>query len=377
MKSIPYGKQNITQADIDAVVSALQSDFLTQGPKVDEFEQKFARYVSANYAVAVTNGTAALHLAALALNVSEGDKVLSTPISFVASTNCVLYCGGEVDFVDIDPKNYCIDLDLLESKLLESPNVYKGIIAVDFAGYPVDLERLRSIANKHGLWIIEDACHAPGAQFMSKSGNWHRSGGGGFADLSIFSFHPVKHIACGEGGMITTNNELLYKKLLSLRTHGIIKTPENGGWSYEQRDLGYNFRIPDILCALGSSQLDRAEAMHKQRLEIASRYDQELKDLPVILPYRDDQVKHAFHLYIIQVENRHEFYDYLRSRGIFAQVHYIPIHTQPYYQNRYGQQCLRVAEDYYSKCISLPMYPSLSVEEQSYVIETIKEFYAR
>ncbi|MBT5419790.1 MAG: aminotransferase class I/II-fold pyridoxal phosphate-dependent enzyme, partial [Candidatus Cloacimonetes bacterium] len=262
---IPYGKQYITQSDIDAVVDTLKSDFLTQGPKVKEFENNFAEYVDAKYAVAVTNGTAALHLSTIALDVKKGDKVITTPITFAASANSVLYCGGEVDFVDISPDTYTIDLDKLEQKLENSSKfTYTGIIPVDFAGYPVDMERLREIADKHKLWILEDACHAPGGYFLDSKGQNQYCGNGVYSDLQIFSFHPVKHIATGEGGMITTNNKDLYEKLLMLRTHGITKEiskleENHGGWYYEMQELGYNYRMSDINCALGVSQLCRAK----------------------------------------------------------------------------------------------------------------------
>ena len=264
MNIIPYGRQNITQLDIDAVTAALKSDFLTQGPKVIEFEEKFAEYVGARYAVAVANGTAALHLCTLALGVNEKSKVITTPITFAASANCVRYCNGEVVFADIDPNTVLIDLGKVKKLLESSPKgTYQGIIPVDFAGYPLNLEAFRKLADEHGLWIIEDACHAPGGYFTDSKGVDQMCGNGTYADLAIFSFHPVKHIACGEGGMITTNNKDLYDKLLLLRTHGITRDParmkeNHGGWYYEMVDLGYNYRLSDIQSALGISQLQQA-----------------------------------------------------------------------------------------------------------------------
>lgn len=282
--SIPYGKQNITQDDINAVVETLQADFLTQGPKIDEFETKFADYVGSKYAVAVSNGTAALHLCALALNVNEKSKVITTPITFAASANCIKYCGGEVIFADIDPKTALIDLEKLEELLKSNPKgTFDGIIPVDFMGLPVDLEKVKKLAEEYGLWIIEDACHAPGGYFIDSKNKKQNCGNGNYADLAIFSFHPVKHIASGEGGMVTTNDKNLYDKLIKLRTHGITKNPDllqenHGGWYYEMQELGYNYRIPDILAALGVSQLSRAEEMMQKRQEIAKRYDEAFKD---------------------------------------------------------------------------------------------------
>ncbi len=409
---IPYGRQNITQQDIDAVVEVLKSDFLTQGPKVKEFEEKFAQYVWAKYAVAVTNGTAALHLCNLAIGTKPGDKVITTPITFAASANSVLYCGGEVDFVDIDPDSYLLDLNKLEEKLEKAPEgTYKGIIPVDLAGYPVDVERLREIADKYGLWIIEDACHAPGGYFVDSKNNKQSCGNGVYSDLQIFSFHPVKHIATGEGGMITTNSEKLYKKLLLLQTHGITKETDSfinsidlaygsqpptanpqlptanrqsptanrqqyPGWYYEMHELGYNYRISDINCALGISQLSRAKENVEKRNEIAKRYNEAFKDIAQIkTPFVADNVYHAYHLYIIQAENRKGLYDYLRKNGIYAQVHYIPVHLQPYYQNLgWKKGDLPVAEAYYEKALSLPMYPTLSEQQQEFVIDKVIKF---
>ncbi len=378
--NIPYGKQNITQADIDAVVSTLQSDFLTQGPKVLEFEQKFANYIGSKYAVAVANGTAALHLCTLALNVSNKSNVITTPITFAASGNCIRYCGGNVFFADINPETFLIDIKKLEALIISKPEgFFDGIIPVDFAGNAVNLELIRSVANKYNLWIIEDSCHSPGGYFIDSRGNKQFCGNGSFADLAIFSFHPVKHIACGEGGMITTNDKDLYERLLLLRTHGITKNPNqlvenHGGWYMEMHELGYNYRMPDMLCALGISQLTRAEAGLKKRKEIAKRYNDAFVDnKDVILPKFDDG--HAFHLYIIQVENRLELYNYLKDNNIFTQVHYVPLHTMPYYQKLgHKKGDFPSAEKYYSKCLSLPMYPTLTSEEQIFVINCINLF---
>ena len=398
--SIPYGRQNITEADVAAVTEALHADYLTTGPRVLEFEGKFANYVGAKYAVAVANGTAALHLCGLALDIQPGDRVITTPITFAASANCVRYCGGEVWFADIDPVTLTLDLDKTRA-LIESrqPGFFKGIIPVDFAGYPVDLEAFRALADEHGLWIIEDACHAPGGYRVDSKGVEQWCGNGAYADLAIFSFHPVKHIASGEGGMITTHNPDLYDALMQLRTHGITRDPDqlknepHGGWYMEMQQLGYNYRIPDILCALGTSQLNRADEGMARRQEIAQRYDEAFADMGAAagavegrkkakLVYHgiptEPGVQHAFHLYIIQVADRKGLYDYLREQGIYAQVHYIPVHTMPYYAElgHYDSVDLHISENYYAGGLSLPMYPTLTDEEQQHVIDCIKAFLA-
>lgn len=398
-KIIPYGRQNITQEDIDAVSQALVGDYLTQGPIIKEFEEAFANYVGANYAVAVTNGTAALHLSVLALSIKPGDKVITTSLTFAASANCIRYCGGEVVFIDIDPTTFLIDLDKVETLLKTSPKgTYKGIVPVDFAGRPINLERLKKIADEFGLWIIEDACHAPGASFLDSEGEFQKSGNGNFADLAIFSFHPVKHIATGEGGMITTNDEKLYKKLLSLRTHGITKEQFNfknsivqaggsstdkeyPGWYMEMQELGYNYRITDFQCALGLSQLKRANEGLVKRHEIAKRYDLAFHNHPNIKsPSLETNSKfidhHAYHLYVLLVDERLGLYNYLKANGISAQIHYYPVHLMPYYRNfGWKENDFPFVEAYYRKCISLPMYPTLTVEEQEYVISTVIEYY--
>ena len=382
MRPIPYGRQHITEEDIEAVNRTMQSDFLTQGPAIKEFEEGFAKYLGVKYAVAVSNGTAALHLSAMALGVDNNTRVLTTPITFAASANCIRYCGGTVDFVDIDPASLLMDLDLLEKKLDNSaPGTFSGIVPVDFAGRPINLEKLRRIADKHKLWIIEDACHAPGGYFVDSKGIKQNCGNGAYAELAIFSFHPVKHIACGEGGMITTNNKELYDKLILLRTHGITKDPtlmheNHGGWYYEMLELGYNYRLTDIQAALGSSQLMRADEGLARRKEIAARYEAAFSNTIIrTFPVPSDQ-SHAYHLYVVSCEKRKELFDWLRQKNIFAQVHYIPVHMLPYYQDqgfRKGQY--PVAEAYYESCISLPMFPTLTDEEQEYVISTVLSFY--
>ncbi|OUJ72700.1 UDP-4-amino-4,6-dideoxy-N-acetyl-beta-L-altrosamine transaminase [Hymenobacter crusticola] len=377
---IPYGRQHITEADVQAVTEALQSDFLTQGPKVAEFENRFAAYVGATYAVAVSNGTAALHLCTLALGVQSGHRVITTPITFAASANCILYCGGEVHFADIDPATALIDLKAVRRLLESQPKGYfHGLIPVDFAGLPVNLEEARKLADEFGLWLVEDAAHSPGGFFVDSQGIEQWCGNGKFADLSIFSFHPVKHIATGEGGMITTNRQDLYEKLLLLRTHGITKDPakllkSDGGWYYEMQTLGYNYRLPDMLTALGISQLQRANEGLARRRFLAARYNAAFANMAAVRPLATAP-GHAYHLYVIQVEDRKGLYDFLRDRQIFAQVHYIPVHTMPYYQELgWNPSDFPRAEAYYARCLSIPMFPSLTDEEQQYVISSIQQF---
>lgn len=375
---IPYGRQNITQEDIDGVVEALQSDFLTQGPTIKEFEDRFAEYVGAKYAVAVTNATAGLHISCLAMGVEKGHRVITTPITFAASANCVRMCDGEVWLADIDPDTYLISLEETKKLIESKPDGYfKGIIPVNFAGLPVDLSAFRKLADKHNLWIIEDACHSPGGYFTDESGQKQLSGNGNYADCSVFSFHPVKHIACGEGGMVTTNNEETYKKLLLLRSHGITKenmSQNDGDWYYEMQTLGFNYRLTDIQSALGISQLKKQPAGLKRRFEIAQKY-QAAFDGKLKFQCNPENVYNAYHLFVIEVENRKELYDTLREHNIFSQIHYIPIHHLPYYKEiGYGSAQLTNAENYYDKCLSLPMFPTLTDEEQDFVIETVLNF---
>lgn len=387
---IPYGRQNITDEDIQSVVDVLKGDYLTQGPQIKLFEDAFAHYIGSKYAVAVSNGTAALHLCALALNIKEGQKVITTPITFAASANCIRYCGGDVEFVDIDPETYLIDIQKIKKLLQSSPKgTYSGIIPVDFSGRAVNLEEVKGLADEYNLWIIEDACHAPGGYFVDSKGEKQNCGNGNYADLAIFSFHPVKHIACGEGGMITTNNEELYKNLLKLRTHGIVKDTQNyansielaggkdeyPGWYMEMQLLGYNCRLTDFQAALGLSQLKRADRGIERRREIATIYNDAFSKTSKIKGQSGIFEGHAYHLYIIQVEDRLGLYNQLKANNIFAQIHYIPTHLMPYYQ-QFGWKAgdFPNAEKYYSQCISLPMYPTLSTLDQAFVIDKIEQF---
>lgn len=389
-KPIPYGKQNITEEDIHSVIDVLKSDFLTQGPEIENFETAFSKYIESKYTVAVSNGTAALHLAALVLGVNESSNVITTPITFAASANCVRYCGGNVFFCDIDPNTYVLDTEKLEMLILSKPTgFFTGIIPVDFAGFAVDLEAVRAIADRHGLWIIEDACHAPGGYFLDKNGLKQSCGNGKFADLSIFSFHPVKHIAMGEGGAITTNNLELYQKLKVLRSHGIVrdqnyfKNPfeiasgdENsesyGAWYYEMQTLGYNYRLTDFQAALGTSQLKRAVEGLKRRKDIAKKYSEAFSAHPSIISQSGAKSGHAYHLYVINIKKRNKLFATLRSANVYAQIHYFPVHLMPYYRELGWQPGdFPFSEKYYHQCISLPMYPTLTDEEQGKVIEIV------
>jgi UDP-4-amino-4,6-dideoxy-N-acetyl-beta-L-altrosamine transaminase len=400
MKTIPYGKQHIGEDDIQAVVETLRSSHLTQGPKIKEFEDAFASYIGSKYAVAVSNGTAALHISTMALSLKPSQKVITSPITFVASANCVRYCGGEVVFADIDPDTFLLDINEVRKILEASPRgTYTGLIPVDFAGKAIDMEAFRKLADEFGLWIIEDACHAPGGFFNDSKGIQQNCGNGAFADLAIFSFHPVKHIACGEGGMITTNDEVLYNRLLKFRSHGIIKNlagfqndihvaignhstqneTEYPGWYMEMQELGYNYRLTDFQAALGISQLKKIEGNLSRRKEIAKYYDLAFQNQSRIKSQGFEiglnSSGHAYHLYVMQTEDRLGLYNYLWNRNILVQIHYFPAHLMPYYK-QFGWKLgdFPNAENYYSQCLSLPMYPTLSVEEQDFVINSIIEF---
>lgn len=382
--NIPYGHQHITDEDMQAVIGALKSDYMTQGPLIGQFEKDFAAYIGSKYACVVSNGTAALHLCAMALEIKPGDKVITTPITFVASANGFRYLGAEIVFCDIDAETYCLDIDKLEAILKTSPKgTYRAVIPVDFAGYPVDEERLRRLADKYGFAIVVDACHAPGGSFIDSKGEKQMVGNCEYADLTCFSFHPVKHIATGEGGAVTTNNKELYNKVNLYRTHGITKDPtllekNDGGWYYEMQELGYNYRITEMQAALGISQLKRLNWSIRRRNEIAMKYDEAFKGSVIKTPFRADSITHAFHLYIIQVpaEERKGLYDFLRANKIFSQVLYIPAHTMPYYrQFGWKEGDMPVAEEYYKHCLALPMFPSLTEDEQDWVIAKVKEYF--
>ncbi len=395
-KIIPYGKQHITPEDLAAVAHTLQSDFLTQGPEIERFEQAFANYIGSKYAVTLANGTAALHLSVMALGIEEGDYVICSPITFSASVNCVRYCGGNILFADIDPETYLMDLESVKRvyETNKDKNI-KGIIPVDFAGRVPQLDEFKKFANEFNLWILEDACHAPGGSYVSKTGETVNAGQCLDSDAAIFSFHPVKHIATGEGGMVTTNSKAIYEKLLIYRTHGITRdtskfqnsiefasgnTTESytsyPAWYMEMQELGYNYRLTDFQAALGISQLARANEGIERRREIAQKYASAFQSLKGIINSSGFDKNHAYHLYILEVENRRELYEHLRSKNIYCQIHYIPVHTMPYYQAQgFKIGNFPSSETYYSRCISLPMFASISNEEIAFVIDEITRFY--
>lgn len=375
---IPYGKHEILNEDIEAVVNCLKSTHLTQGKAVNDFEKEFANYVGSQYAVAVSNGTAALHLSLIALNLKPGEKVIVPAITFSATANAVRYCGAEVVFCDIDRENYLIDLDMAES-LLASDRSIKGIIPVNFAGKVVNFAKIQVLKNKYDIWILEDSCHSPGGVFKGLNEEI-KSGEGIVTDLSIFSFHPVKHIAAGEGGMITSNNPQLIERILNLRTHGIQQDRskliyDKSPWYYEMQELGYNYRLTDIQSSLGLSQLNRAGENLKRRKEIAKKYNEGLNSSRILKNSNLDWDEgHAYHLYIIEVEDRLAFYTYLKENSIIPQIHYVPVHKMPYYRKTNPNLKLPSSESYYESCITIPLYPSLSDLEINHVIEKINQW---
>lgn len=373
MKNIPYGSQWIDDDDINAVVNVLKGDWLTQGPLVDRFEEEIARYIGVKYAVAFNSGTSALHGAMFAAGVGSGDEVITSPITFLATANAAVYLGGTPVFVDIDPDTYCINTHLIEDSITDRTKV---IAPVDFAGYPVDMRKIRETAQDHNLIIVDDAAHALGAlRYGTKVGKE--------ADMTVFSFHPVKNITTGEGGMIVTNNEEFAECLRMFRSHGMTKDPsklirKDGPWYYEMQLLGYNYRITDLQCALGLSQLKKLERFIQRRTEIADRYDRAFKNIQGIrIPPRPPwpNSRHSFHLYPIRVMeiDRKDMMTKLKELGVITQVHYIPIHLQPFYQNKFGIQNGRYpqAEKYYMHELSLPMFPKMSVQDVDTVISAV------
>lgn len=370
---IPYGTQCIDEDDIKAVEAVLRSDYLTTGPKINEFEHAVAEYVGAHYAAAAANGTAALHLACMAVGLSCGDEVITPPNTFAASANCILYCGAKPVFADIDPVTYNICPESVRQCITSKT---KAIIVVHYAGQPCCMDEINQIAKEHRLIIIEDAAHALGSEYKGVKI-------GGISALTCFSFHPVKPITTGEGGMVTTNDKELYEKLLLYRTHGITKDctamekQEEGAWYYEQLELGYNYRLSDIQCALGLSQLKKLPVFLQKRREIAHIYNEAFKtDDDIIIPAQDERGASSWHLYVIQVpaEKRERIFNKLRADGIGVNVHYIPVYKHPYYQKHgYSQVCCKEAEKFYARIISLPIYPGLRKDQQEYIIEKVKE----
>lgn len=369
---IPYGRQSISEEDIQAVVDVLRSDYLTTGPKVAEFENIVANYVGAKYAVAVSNGTAALHIACLAAGIQPGDEVIVSPITFAASANCVLYCGGKPVFADIKPDTYNIDPEDIERKITSKT---KAIIAVHYTGQPCEMDEITAIAKKHNLVVIED-----GAQVIS--GEYKGKKIGSISDMTTFSFHPVKPVTTGEGGMVTTNNEELYQRLKLFHTHGITReesllTHNEGPWYYEQLELGYNYRITDIQCALGISQMKRLDQFAAHRRKLAYRYDEAFEGCKdIITPYQHPDCLSSYHLYMIQVpaERRQEIFENLRNKGIGVNVHYIPVYKLPYYQQHgYQSTCCPNAEAFYARAITLPLYADMTEEQVDYVVECVKD----
>lgn len=368
---IPYGRQSIDEDDIQAVVDVLRSDYLTTGPKVVEFEQVVADYVGAKYAVAVSNGTAALHIACLAAGIKKGDEVITSPITFAASANCVLYCGGKPVFADIKADTYNIDPEDIERKITSKT---KAIIPVHYTGQPCEMDAITQIAKKHNLLVIEDGAQAISAEYKKRRI-------GSISDMTTFSFHPVKPVTTGEGGMVTTNSEELYERLKLYRTHGITREEDSlqnndGPWYYEQLELGYNYRITDVQCALGISQMKKLNRFAEHRRKLANQYDKEFaNNLNIITPYQHPDCLSSYHLYMIQVpaQIRKVVFEKLRGVGIGVNVHYIPVYKHPYYQSHgYEQVCCPNAEIFYAGAITLPLFANMTEEQIGYVTENVQ-----
>lgn len=385
MSAVPYARQDINQSDIDAVISVLRSDYLTQGPTVPVFEQAVANYCGAGHAVALNSATSALHVACLALGVGKGDMVWTSPITFVASSNCALYCGANVDFVDIDPRTYNLCVDCLEDKLAQAEKAFrlpKVVIPVHMCGQPCDMAGIHALSQRYGFKVIEDASHAIGAQYKGE-----RIGSGRYSDITIFSFHPVKIITTAEGGMAVTNDLALGKKLRLLRSHGITSTahemqsrPEGEIWNYQQIDLGFNYRMTDLQAALGVSQMARLDEFVDRRHVIARRYDEVLIDLPLTTPWQHPDGYSSYHLYPIRLKldemrsSQRQVHDALRALGILVNLQYIPVYRQPFYEAMgFKQGHCPQAERYYHETISIPMYPAMTNAQQAQVVEALKQ----
>ncbi|MEA5549885.1 UDP-4-amino-4,6-dideoxy-N-acetyl-beta-L-altrosamine transaminase [Anabaena cylindrica UHCC 0172] len=381
---IPYGRQDINQADIDAVVKVLRSDWITQGPIIERFEKAVANYCGAKYAVAVSSATAALHIACLAANLGKGDILWTSPNTFVASANCGLYCGAEVDFVDIDANTYNLSIEELETKLVSAAKkdgLPKVLIPVHFAGQSCEMDQIYALSKQYNFKIIEDASHAIGAKYQEKS-----VGCCEFSDMTVFSFHPVKIITTGEGGMVLTNQEELYQRLIRLRSHGITRNPDfmqgesHGAWYYQQLELGFNYRITDIQAALGVSQMNRLDEFVERRRFLAKRYDELLQNLPITLPWQHPDTESSWHLYVIRLKldkitkSHRQVFEELHQAGIGVNLHYIPLHFQPYYQQLgFKKGDFINSEKYYQEAISIPLYYGLSLEKQDQVVTELQE----
>lgn len=381
---IPYGRQSISEEDIQAVVNVLRSDWLTQGPAVEKIEHQVAEYCGATYAVAVNSATSALHLACLASGFGSGDTLWTSPNTFVASANCGLYCGGQVDFVDIDPRTYNLDVAQLENKLElaeKTGKLPKVVIPVHFAGQSCQMDRIRELSARYGFSVIEDASHAIGGKYKG-----HKIGSCVFSDMTVFSFHPVKIITTGEGGMVLTNRKDVYEKLIRLRSHGITRDPAlmegeaDGPWYYQQIELGYNYRMTDIQAALGSSQIKRLDDFVLRRRWLVDRYDEAFASLPLMIPWQHPDCHSAFHLYVIQLEldkigkTRRQVFESLRQAGIGVNLHYIPVYLQPYYRSMgFEPGYCPEAERYYGAAISLPLFADMTEAQQHRVLAVLKE----
>jgi UDP-4-amino-4,6-dideoxy-N-acetyl-beta-L-altrosamine transaminase len=379
---IPYGRQNIEEGDIEAVINVLRSDWITQGPVIGQFEAAVAAYCGAKFGIAVNSATSALHSACVALGLGPGDRLWTSPNTFVASANCGLYCGALVDFVDIDPLTLNISISALESRLLEAEvagTLPKIIVPVHFAGQSCDMKAVRALADKYGVYVIEDASHAVGAKYHGDPVGSCR-----YSDITVFSFHPVKIITTAEGGMSLTNDPELAGRLHRLRNHGLTREPEmmrhapDGPWSYQQIELGYNYRMTDMQAALGLSQLARLDEFVRRRHQLADRYDELLSKFPITIPWRHPDCYSAFHLYPIRIDTvlagqgRREIFEYMQADGIGVNVHYIPVHTQPYYQDLgFMPGDFPEAERYYLEALSLPLFPGLANEEQDRVVDAL------
>jgi perosamine synthetase len=380
---LPYGRQQIDERDIEAVVNVLKGDYLTTGPTVSEFEKKVAEYVGAKYAVAFSNGTAALHAACYVAGIGKGDEVITTPMTFAASANCVLYQRGTVVFADIDNNTYNIDPKEIEKKIT---NNTKAVIPVDFTGQPADLAEIYTLAKKHNLVIIEDAAHAIGAYYQNQRI-------GSLSDMTMFSFHPVKHVTSGEGGMITTNNKEYYEKLVQFRSHGITRDEDkllenHGPWYYEMQFLGFNYRMTDIQAALGSSQMDKIEQFIEKRIEIINKYNLAFQNIDqLIVPFQKKRAKSSWHLYVIRLKldqltvSRKEIFEALQQQNIGVNVHYIPVHLLPYYKELgYKKGSLPESEKLYEEIISLPLFPAMNDQDVKDVIRAVRntiEYFAK